>query len=59
LVYFEEFENGAEAVKRESQMKKWKREWKINLIEGFNPNWIDISINWKLNYNKLRLTQLN
>nr|WP_288932303.1 GIY-YIG nuclease family protein [uncultured Allomuricauda sp.] len=54
LVYFEQFENGEEAVKREKQMKKWKREWKINLIEEFNPNWVDISLNWKLNYNKLR-----
>ncbi|MBW8244992.1 GIY-YIG nuclease family protein [Muricauda oceani] len=54
LVYFEQFENGEEAVKREKQMKKWKRGWKINLIEEFNPNWVDISLNWKLNYNKLR-----
>ena len=29
-------------------MKKWKREWKINLIENMNPQWIDISINWTL-----------
>ena len=54
LVYFENFENGVKAVKREKQMKKWKREWKIKLIEDFNPNWIDISLNWKLNYNKFR-----
>ncbi|MFN3138264.1 MAG: GIY-YIG nuclease family protein [Allomuricauda sp.] len=54
LVYFEQFENGEEAVKREKQMKKWKRAWKINLIKEFNPNWVDISLNWKLNYNKLR-----
>jgi putative endonuclease len=54
LVYFEEFENGEKAVKRERQMKKWKREWKINLIKEFNPNWIDISLNWKLNNNKFR-----
>lgn len=54
LVYFEKFDNGLEAIKREKQMKKWKREWKISLIEDFNPNWVDISINWRLNYNKLR-----
>ncbi|KAB5488801.1 MULTISPECIES: GIY-YIG nuclease family protein [Flagellimonas] len=54
LVYFEEFIAGGEAVKRERQMKKWKRDWKVNLIESFNPNWVDISLNWKLNYNKLR-----
>lgn len=29
LVYFEEWENGLEAVKREKQFKKWKRDWKI------------------------------
>lgn len=54
LVYFEEFIDGGEAVKREKQMKKWKRDWKVSLIGSFNPNWVDISLNWKLNYNKLR-----
>lgn len=54
LVYFEGFENGEKAVKRERQMKKWKREWKINLIKEFNSNWIDISLNWKLNNNRFR-----
>ena len=54
LVYFEEFENGALAVKREKQFKKWKRDWKIELIEEMNPSWADLSISWKLNYNKLR-----
>ena len=54
LVYFEEFENGALAVKREKQFKIWKRDWKIELIEEMNPSWADLSISWKLNYNKLR-----
>ena len=54
LVYFEEFENGKDAEKRERQFKKWKRNWKIELIEEMNPNWIDISTNWNLNFNKLR-----
>jgi putative endonuclease len=45
-VYFEEHENGVEASKRELQIKKWKRDWKINLIEDMNPGWSDISINW-------------
>ncbi|MGB5419449.1 GIY-YIG nuclease family protein [Algibacter sp.] len=54
LVYFEEFENGSEAEKRERQLKKWKREWKIELIEDMNPSWTDLSINWNLNLNKLR-----
>ncbi len=33
LVYFEEYENGLIAEKREKQFKKWKRNWKIELIE--------------------------
>jgi len=31
-----------------------KRVWKIELIEEMNPYWSDLSMNWKLNYNKLR-----
>ena len=54
LVYFEEFDSGKDAEKRERQFKKWKRNWKIELIEEMNPNWIDISTNWNLNFNKLR-----
>lgn len=54
LVYIEEFYDGNEAVKREKSLKKWKREWKIKLIEELNPSWMDISLNWNLNYNKIR-----
>lgn len=54
LVYFEEFENGEKASIREKQFKKWKRDWKIKLIEDINPSWTDLSLNWNLNYNKLR-----
>ncbi|WP_396602658.1 GIY-YIG nuclease family protein [Algibacter sp. R77976] len=54
LVYFEEFEKGDEAVAREKSFKKWKREWKIDLIQNMNPIWGDLSINWNLNFNKLR-----
>ena len=52
LVYFEEFKCSSEAEKRERQFKKWKRDWKIELIEEMNPNWSDLSVNW--NYNKIR-----
>ena len=55
LVYLEEIENGVEAAKREKQFKKWKRDWKIKLIEEMNPRWIDISENWNLYYKKSRL----
>ncbi|EGV44640.1 GIY-YIG nuclease family protein [Bizionia argentinensis JUB59] len=54
LVYFEEFESGTDAEKRERQFKKWKRDWKIKLIEDMNPNWSDLIVNWNLNYIKLR-----
>ena len=54
LVYFEEFINGHKAEIREKQFKKWKRDWKIDLIKAMNPNWIDLSQNWNLNFNKLR-----
>ncbi|WP_299889421.1 GIY-YIG nuclease family protein [uncultured Lacinutrix sp.] len=54
LVYFEEFENDDEANIREKRFKKWKRDWKIELIEDMNPSWIDISMNWNLNLKKFR-----
>lgn len=47
LVYLEEHEDGAKAAIREKQLKKWNRQWKINLIEEINPSWMDISMNWK------------
>jgi len=54
LVYFEEIGEGPKAMKREKQMKKWKREWKIKLIVELNPSWSDLSLNWNLNLNRLR-----
>lgn len=42
LVYFEEAEDILIAINREKQLKKWKREWKINLIEKNNPRWLDL-----------------
>ncbi|WP_435413580.1 GIY-YIG nuclease family protein [Psychroserpens mesophilus] len=52
LVYFEEFDNGEDASTRERRFKKWKREWKVNLIEEMNPSWTDLSINWNLDNNR-------
>jgi len=54
LIYFEEFENGEDATIREKQFKKWKREWKIKLIEEMNPGWSDLSLNWNLDFRRLR-----
>jgi len=42
LVYFEQTENVKSALLREKQLKKWKRDWKIELIEKDNPNWEDL-----------------
>jgi putative endonuclease len=42
LVYYEILNNIQEAIKREKQLKNWKREWKLNIINKFNPNWEDL-----------------
>ena len=42
LVYFEQFSNIEFAILREKQLKKWRRAWKIELIEQENPNWDDL-----------------
>ena len=46
LVYFEEHTCHDDAFIRERQMKKWKRSWKINLIEEHNPEWKDLAEDW-------------
>ncbi|MCI4590078.1 GIY-YIG nuclease family protein [Sphingobium sp. BYY-5] len=42
LVWFEAYDDLQEARRRELQMKKWKRAWKIELIERENPRWQDL-----------------
>ena len=42
LVYFEQFDDPENAIKREKRLKKWNRAWKIRLIEVQNPNWEDL-----------------
>ncbi|MFQ3895376.1 MAG: GIY-YIG nuclease family protein [Pseudomonadota bacterium] len=42
LVWFEAYDELQEARLRELQMKKWKRAWKIELIERENPQWRDL-----------------
>jgi putative endonuclease len=44
LVYFEEFNDIYDAIRTEKKLKNWHRDWKINLIEKDNPNWIDLSL---------------
>ena len=42
LVYYEQCESIESAINREKQIKKWKRRWKLELIEKMNPDWKDI-----------------
>ena len=42
LVYCEEYQDIRDAITREKRLKKWKRQWKINLIEKQNPEWNDL-----------------
>lgn len=44
LVWFEEFGDPASAIAREKQLKGWRREKKIRLIEATNPGWDDLSL---------------
>ena len=46
LVYFESFGFIKDAIKREKQVKKWNRQWKINLIEDDNKDWKDLAEDW-------------
>ena len=46
LIYFEVFQYVNDAIKREKNIKKWKRQWKINLIEEENPDWEDLAKDW-------------
>jgi len=43
LVYYEWHDDMYAAIRREKQIKKWRREWKIQLIEALNPDWKDLS----------------
>jgi putative endonuclease len=44
LVYFEEYEDIRDAIRREKVLKRWNRKWKIRLIEKMNPEWNDLSV---------------
>jgi len=43
LVYYEIYPYVWDAIQREKNLKKWKREWKMHLIETINPEWEDLS----------------
>ncbi len=42
LVYFEQHETALAAIAREKALKRWRRDWKIALIEKTNPRWDDL-----------------
>jgi putative endonuclease len=44
LVWFEAHEDREATIRREKQIKEWKRDWKIELIERDNPHWLDLSV---------------
>jgi putative endonuclease len=46
LVYLETFANPRDAITREKQLKGWRREKKVALIERDNPEWHDLSDDW-------------
>ena len=46
LVYFEIFQSVNIAIDIEKNLKKWKRDWKIKLIEKENKPWIDLAKDW-------------
>ena len=42
LVWYEEFDSVTDAIQREKSLKRYLRDWKINMIERDNPHWIDL-----------------
>ena len=42
LIYYEVHNDILEAIKREKQIKKWNRQWKLRLVEELNPEWKDL-----------------
>jgi len=46
LMYWENYNRPRLAIDRESQLKNWKRQWKIELIRKENPDLLDLAANW-------------
>ena len=42
LVWFEAHDDVLAAIEREKVIKRWRRDWKMNLIQAMNPNWDDL-----------------
>jgi putative endonuclease len=52
LVYYEAFGDPRDAINREKQLKRWKRDKKIGLFEQVNPHWRDLSREWYEDVNR-------
>ena len=46
LVWYQPFERMTDAIQKEKSLKRYLRDWKINLIERDNPHWDDLSLAW-------------
>jgi len=46
LVWFEDHASMMDAIEREKRIKRWRRDWKLALIEADNPHWRDLSDGW-------------
>ena len=46
LVWYEEHFDVRDAIQREKSLKRWPRQWKIDLIEKTNPNWNELFVGW-------------
>jgi len=42
LVYFERHNDIERAIRREKSIKRWRRKWKLGLVESMNPHWVDL-----------------
>jgi len=43
LVYVESYKYVNDAIAREKQLKKWRRQWKFDLVDTHNPDWTDLT----------------
>ena len=46
LLYWESYDEVGQAINREKQLKGWRRQKKVALIESMNPQWLDLSKDW-------------
>lgn len=46
LVHVETFGDALSAIAREKQIKRWRREKKVKLIDSMNPKWDDLAVDW-------------